>query len=128
MTSSSADRVTLILDCLGHLDTELSGQPRLWRHRDGRYVTEDEAAMIEESTIGEIRSAMDLWLEEVKQLQERSQLAAEFHEITAPFAPSPGETVRDVIARIRPVSKMKRAIEIWQRIGPSYEAWRRDQL
>jgi hypothetical protein len=126
MTSTPADRVALILDCLGHEDTDLLGQARLWRHRDGRYVTEDEAATIGKSTIGEIRRALDLWGEEVEQLCERSQLAAEFRAITSPYAASPGETVHDVIARL-PEAKMKRAAEIWQRIGPPVEAWRRDQ-
>ena len=129
MTSTTTDRVALILDCLGHEDTELGGQARLWRHRDGRYLTEEEAAIIEkECTLGEIKRAYDLWHEEVKQLQERALLAEEFNAILRPYEGSSRyEEVGDVIARIQPESKKTRAIEIWQRIWPTFEAWRRDQ-
>jgi hypothetical protein len=127
MTSTSADRVALILDCLGHEDTELTGQPRLWRHRDGRYVTEDEAAMIEkESTLGEIRHAMELWEEDVRQQRERALLSAEFQAIMRPYSTGPGDTIAAVAARL-PEAERKRAAEIWQRISPSFEAWKLDQ-
>lgn len=126
MTSTTADRVTLILDCLGHDETDLTGQSRLWRHRDGRYVTEDEAAMIEESTVGEIRDAMDLWQEEVRQLTERCQLFNEFGAIIRRYSAGSGDLLRDIMARLRGADR-KRAIEIWQQIGPSFEAWYRDQ-
>ena len=124
MTSTSADRVALILDCLGHDDTELSGQPRLWRHRDGRYLTEDEAAMIEESTLGDIRHAMDLWDEELKHLDEQNQLRTEFLALTRHAGRN--ESVIDAIARL-PEAEAKRAAELWERIRPEFEAWRRDQ-
>jgi hypothetical protein len=126
MTTTSADRVALILDCLGHEDTELTGQPRLWQHRDGRYLTEDEATMIEECTLGEIRRAMDLWQEELNQLEEHNQLRAEFLAIVDPYRINPGEPSAAVIARL-PEADLKRAAEIWQRIGPSFEAWQQDR-
>jgi hypothetical protein len=124
MTSTSAERVALILDCLGHEDTELSGQPRLWRHSDGRYLTEEEAAIIEESTLGEIRDAMDLWQEQLKQEEERCQLQAEFLALIGPHGPS--ETIGAALARL-PEAEAKRAAEIWQHLSPHFQAWRRDQ-
>jgi hypothetical protein len=127
MTSTSADRVTLILDCLGHEDTDLTGQPRLWRHRDGRYVTEDEAETIKKTTLREIRYAMDLWHEEVVALGDRAELSAEFDGLMRPYdADDPTEFVGNVISRM-PEADAKRAAEIWERIGPHYEMWRRDQ-
>jgi hypothetical protein len=126
MTSTSADRVALILDCLGHEDTELGGQARLWRHSDGRYLTEDEAAIIKECTLGEIRRAMDLWHEHLAQLEEHNRLHAEFLAIVDPYRTRSGEQAAAVIARL-PEAELKRAAEIWQRIGPSFEAWQRDQ-
>jgi hypothetical protein len=127
MTSTSADRVALVLDCLGHLDTELSGQPGLWRHRDGRYLTEDEAAMIEaECTAADIVDAMALWDAELKQVEEYYRLRAEFLALVRPYRVSSADTIRAAVARL-PEAEMKRATEIWQRIGPSFEAWRRDQ-
>ena len=78
--------------------------------------------------VGEIKRAYDLWHEEVKQLQERALLAEEFNAILRPYEGSSRyEEVGDVIARIQPESKKTRAIEIWQRIWPTFEAWRRDQ-
>jgi hypothetical protein len=124
MTTTSADRVTLILDCLGHLDTDLCGQPRLWRHRDGRYVTEDEAVMIGQSTIGEIKRAMDLWDQELEHMAEQTRLREEFMSLTKHG--DPGEAVRQVVSRL-PEADRKRAEELWQRIGPAFEAWRQDQ-
>jgi hypothetical protein len=126
MTSTSAERVALILDCLGHEDTELTGQPRLWRHRDGRYVTEDEAAMVEKSTLGEIRRAMDLWGEEVDQLRERADLIVEFRAIIDPYRAHGDVLLSDLVARL-PETKRERAIEIWQRLAPSFDAWQLDQ-
>jgi hypothetical protein len=126
MTSTSADRVALILDCLGHEDTELDGQPRLWRHSDGRYLTEDEAAIIEESTLGDIRRAADLWHEEMDELDKQDRLRTEFLAILEPYRDTDATTIAAAVARL-PEAEMRRAREIWYRIGPSFEAWRLDQ-
>jgi hypothetical protein len=126
MTSTSADRVALVLDCLGHEDTELGGQPRLWRRRGGQYLTEEEAAMIEECTVGDIADAMDLWHEELTHMEEQNRLRAEFLAIVRPYSASPAEPIQATVARLSE-AEMKRAAEIWQRIAPSFEAWRRDR-
>ncbi len=123
--TTTTDRVALILDVLGHDDTDLTGQPRLWRHRDGRYLTEDEAAMADERTIGDIRRAMDLWHEEIAHMQEQDELRAEFLAIIKRFG-APGEPILDIVSRL-PRDEMKRAAEIWPRIGPAFVAWRSEQ-
>jgi hypothetical protein len=122
MTSTSADRVALILDCLGHEDTELGGQARLWRHR---YVTEDEAAIINESTLGDIRRAMDLWDEELKLQDERNRLLTEFVGLISLYA-AKSELIQDAIGRM-PEYAANRAEEILEQVGPAMEAWLQDQ-
>jgi hypothetical protein len=124
--TTTTDRIALLLDVLGHEDTELTGQPRLWRHRDGRYLTDDEVAMVAECTVGDIRRAMDLWHEEIEHMQEQDQLRAEFLAILGRFSVSSAEPIQEIVRRL-PQAEKKRAEEIWPRIGPSFEAWRLEQ-
>lgn len=123
MTSTSADRVTLILDCLGHEDTELLGQFRLWRHRDGRYVTEEETELLEEATVREI---LAVWRAEVEQLRELIRLQVEFLAIIDPYSTGGDDLILDIVARL-PEAKKKRVAEIHERTGAPFEAWLRDR-
>jgi hypothetical protein len=125
LTTTTTDRVALLLDVLGHEETDLLGQVRLWRHRDGRYLTADEADMVAECTVGEMRQALDLHREEVIHLQEQADLNHEFMVILDRFAGS-AEPIADLIRRL-PSPARKRATEIWAQIGPEFEMWRGDQ-
>jgi len=122
--TTTTDRVALILDALGHEDTELTGQSRLWRHRDGRYFTEDEAEIVGKCTVGEIRQAMDLWHEEVLQLQEHTELVSEYLDLVAGCGPH--EPLVDYASRL-PEPQRSRAAQIWQQVEPELEAWLRER-
>jgi hypothetical protein len=115
------------MDCLGHKETELSGQPSLWRHRDGRHVSEDEAAVIAEATGSDMLQALNLRRAELEDMREQAELRDEFDALIGRAAnPEPGEKIRSIIDRLAPADA-ERAREIWQRLGPRIAAWLADQ-
>lgn len=124
--STTTDRIALIYDCIGHQDTDPSGQPRLWRHRDGRYVSEDEAEMIAESTRSDRRQALNLYKAELDYNHEIFELDTEFRTIIDFYSRQQGETFTSIIDRLPPADA-KRVWEIWHRIGPLFRAWCADK-
>ena len=117
---TATDRVTLILDVLGHEETELFGQPALWRHRDGRFLTDDEVDIVADITVGDIRHAMELWHEELLHMKEQASCALS-SSLSSPVRGTPASRSSTSLTACRKLSSY-RAAELWQRIGPEFEA------
>ena len=58
--------IALLLDCLRHPETELTGDASGWKHEDGRPVAELEIAIINGAKLYEVRAAVDIGLAEAE--------------------------------------------------------------
>ncbi len=103
---TETDRVTLLVDVLGSLHTDMALPVQDWRHRDGQLVTDAEAETIGKTPVGDFKTAMALLESETDIYRDRAEISGRLLELLGPYMlTAPNAPIVEILPLLPPADR-----------------------